>query len=821
MSRILIVAGGTGGHVFPALAVAKKLVQQDVAVHWLGSKTGMESRWIEPLFPISYVDVKSVRGKRFFRKLLSPYFIVVSIIQSCKIIRACDPQIILGMGGFVAGPACIAAWLMRRPIVIHEQNAIAGYTNKILTHFTKHILQAFPAAFPKSISAVTVGNPLRQCFLNTVTPRERYADTASRPLRLFILGGSRGARAINIAVISMLNKISDQHQLELWHQTGSLDYESVQESYSKLQIKARVESFVDDVVEAYTWADLLICRAGALTVSEVAAIGVASIFVPLPSAVDDHQTANARYLSDNNAAILIQQKDLTTDRLLDHIHRFLANRSLLLEMAQRARDHAKPIATCEVASYCTKLIEKSHSILVNKEIKHIFCIGIGGIGVSGLAEILLRRGYKVSGSDAHRTAITERLERLGINVFKSHDRSNLKGVDAVVYSTAIPSDNAERQEALRLKLPIVRRGQLLAELMNLTTSIAVSGTHGKTTTTGLTSYLLVEAGVNPTCVMGGILNNLSSPIIVGDLDYFVAEADESDASFMHMYPTVAVVTNIEADHMETYNNDFNCLKQTFIDFLRKLPKHGVAVLCIDDPIVKEIEPHIFCNKITYGFSSQAMIQASNFHQERLQTSFKVKINDECHEVALNLPGRHNVLNALASISVAFYLKLSISSVIDSFKSFPGVGRRFYSHGSLKVEGGSALLFDDYGHHPTEVDATLTAAKEAWPSRRIVLVFQPHRYTRTRDLFDDFIKVLAKTEMLVLLDVYSAGEDPIEGADGKALYKAVHVQQNNAIFVEHNEDLLGVLKTVIQPDDIVLLQGAGSIGPLAANLSRQF
>lgn len=458
--------------------------------------------------------------------------------------------------------------------------------------------------------------------------------------------------------------------------------------------------------------------------------------------------------------------------------------------------------------------------LARKRINRLHFIGIGGAGMGGIAEVVANLGYSVSGSDLAENTMTRRLQSLGVTVYKGHTAENVMGADVVVVSTAIDNSNPEIIQARELRLPIVRRAEMLAELMRFRHGIAVAGTHGKTTTTSLTTSLLVEGGLDPTYVIGGKLNSSASNSKLGTGEYLVAEADESDASFLHLQPMIAVVTNIDADHMDTYGGDFERLKQTFVEFLHHLPFYGLAVLCVDDEHVRSILSEVNRPIITYGIDQEADVRATNVRYVGTQSFFTV----ECArtglslDVVLNLPGRHNVLNALAALAIASELDVSDEAILAGLRKFDGVGRRFQMYGDIDFGRGKATLVDDYGHHPREMQATLNAVRNAWPERRLVLVFQPHRYTRTRDLFEDFAQVLSETDVLVLMDVYAASEKPIAGADGRALARAIRIRGRvDPIFAADVEDVPGILKHILQDGDVILTQGAGSVGALATSL----
>lgn len=454
-----------------------------------------------------------------------------------------------------------------------------------------------------------------------------------------------------------------------------------------------------------------------------------------------------------------------------------------------------------------------------RRIRRIHFVGIGGAGMCGIAEVLLNQGYEISGSDIKAGKVTERLKRLGATIFIGHRSENVEQADVLVVSTAIDNENPEIIAARELRLPIVRRAEMLAELMRYRHGIAVAGTHGKTTTTSLVSSILAEDGRDPTFVIGGLLNSAGTNAKLGASRYFVAEADESDASFLHLQPMVSIVTNIDADHMDTYGGSFEKLKKTFIRFLHNLPFYGLAVVCGDDPIIQELLPEIARPTITYGFNENSDVRAVDIHQDGLQTHFTVlRAGKEPLVITLNLPGLHNVLNSLAAIAVATDEKVSDAAIIRALANFQGVGRRFQQMGEFALGESTVRLVDDYGHHPREVDATIKAARQSFPERRLVMLFQPHRYTRTRDCFEDFVQVLSSVDALCLLDVYSAGEKAIPGADSRALARSIRNRGVlDPVFVESTEALATLLKNVLQPGDVLLTQGAGNVGLIAQEL----
>ena len=453
------------------------------------------------------------------------------------------------------------------------------------------------------------------------------------------------------------------------------------------------------------------------------------------------------------------------------------------------------------------------------KVKHIHFVGIGGSGMSGIAEVLLNLGYQISGSDLTRNAAAQRLESLGARVFEGHAAEHAKGADAVVVSTAVASNNPEIQAARADRIPVVPRALMLAELMRLKQGIAVAGTHGKTTTTSLIASVLAEGGLDPTFVIGGRLTSAGANAKLGAGEFIVVEADESDASFLNLSPVIAVITNIDADHMETYGHDFARLKQAFIEFTQHLPFYGTAVLCADDEHVRSIMPLMSKHIVTYGTGADAQVRATNITAANGAMQFTVHREGEKDlDVTLNLAGQHNVLNALAAIAVATELGVSDAAIQKSLAEFKGVGRRFQHYGEVKLAAGAFTLIDDYGHHPAEMAAVIAAARGAYPSRRLVLAFQPHRYTRTRDCFEDFVKVLSTADAVVLADVYAAGESPIVAADGRSLARALRVAGKiEPVFVEHIAEMKEAIRQAARAGDVVITMGAGSIGAVPREL----
>tara|TARA_B100001093_G_scaffold424448_1_gene417616 strand:- start:2037 stop:3461 length:1425 start_codon:yes stop_codon:yes gene_type:complete len=467
-----------------------------------------------------------------------------------------------------------------------------------------------------------------------------------------------------------------------------------------------------------------------------------------------------------------------------------------------------------------------HNILLPPEmrrIKKIHFVGIGGSGMCGIAEVLRNLGYHISGSDIVYNANIARLEANGIKVIVGHNALNVKESDVVVRSSAVSVDNVEIKQAKEEGIPIVRRAEMLAELMRYRHGIAVAGTHGKTTTTSLLAAIFGADEKAPTFVVGGRVNSIGKNALLGTSKYLIAEADESDASFLHLQPLVAIITNIELDHMETYDYDFGKLKRTFLEFLHNLPFYGLAVLCLDDPVIRDILVNVSRPILTYGFSRTASYHIRDLVMCGEQSNFVIDRPDKrlSLSIKLNMPGRHNVLNAAAAVAVASDEGISDEAIINGLKKFDGVGRRFEILGNYPVASGLAMLVDDYGHHPTEVNATIQAVRDSWPGKRLVMVFQPHRYSRTHDFYDEFVKVLSRVDELLLLDVYSAGEDPIFGVCSKRLAQSIsEFGKVKPIYVKNLEGVPKLLHDLVNPDDMVLTQGAGSVSHLVSILQRR-
>ncbi len=457
-------------------------------------------------------------------------------------------------------------------------------------------------------------------------------------------------------------------------------------------------------------------------------------------------------------------------------------------------------------------------------VKHIHFVGIGGAGMSGIAEVLQNIGYAVSGSDLKHSSTTERLASLGVNISIGHSVDNIGHADVVVVTSAVDEMNEELLAARNQRIPVVRRAEMLAELMRFSQGIAIAGTHGKTTTTSLVASVLAEGGLDPTYVIGGLLNSSGSNARFGSGNYIVAEADESDASFLHLHPIIAVITNIDVEHLVSYDGDFAKLQHSFIEFLHQLPFYGAAVLCVDDVGIRTILPQVTKPVITYGVDFEADYQAKLLRQEQTKSWFLVSHKDQKDwlEIELNLPGKHNVQNALASIVIAHELGICDDKIVSALKNFQGIARRCHVHGDIQINNMPVTLLDDYAHHPTEIEATFNAIRAGWPNRRLLVIYQPHRYTRMRDLFEDFSQTLSQADNLLILEVYAAHEALITGADSRSLCRAIRLRgQVDPIFIEKKETIFAVLEGLVQPHDLLLTLGAGDIGAMSKQLYEHY
>ena len=722
---------------------------------------------------------------------------------------------VLGFGGFASFPGALMAVARNVPLVVHNLDARPGLANRVLRHGADRVLTGFPGVLGEGRDRRVewVGNPLREAIEAAAPPEQRFAGRAG-PLKVLVVGGSQGALALNEAVPQALALMPRDPVRSSRTRPASA-------TSTRCAMPTRAPASPPSACRSSTTSRAAMPKR--TSSSAAVARRRSRNSRPWASRACSCRSRTRRtttrsttrgYSRAHGAAEMWLQRDLTPARLAEWLG--AQDRGRLLRMAVAARALRKTGATRRVAELCLELADA-----MKHKVKRVHFVGIGGAGMSGIAEVLANQGYQVSGSDLAASPVTRRLAGMGVRIAIGHVAGNVAGADAVVVSTAVPADNPEVVAAREQGIPVVPRALMLAELMRLKQGIAVAGTHGKTTTTSLIASVLAEGGLDPTFVIGGRLLAADANARLGRGDFLVAEADESDASFLYLSPVIAVVTNIDADHMETYGHDFARLTRAFVDFVQRLPFYGVAVLCIDDPNVREIRADIAKPVVTYGLAADAELRAVDVVNAGGRMRFVARAND-APDLAVDLAaaGVHNVQNALAAIAIGREVGVPDAAIAAALAGFKGVGRRFQRHGEVALEGGGAFtLIDDYGHHPAEMVATLAAARESFPGRRLVLAFQPHRFSRTRDLFEDFVRVLSTVDALVLSEVYPAGEAPIVAADGRALARAVRVAGKvEPVFVETIAEMPAAIRALARDGDVVLTMGAGSVGGVPALLT---
>ena len=783
---------------------------------WRGTPGSRESRIGPPQgSAFGAIDFSGVRGKGLATLVLLPLKLLRAFAQAWGVLRRVRPDVVVGLGGYVTFPGGLMAAAAGKPLVLHEQNSVPGLANKVLAGVADRIFTAFPGVLKKGR---WVGNPLRAAFTRQAAPAERFAGR-SGPLRLLVVGGSLGARALNEIVPQALALLPPERRPIVTHQSGATQIEQLRANYQAAGVQATLVPFIDGHGLCRGRPDRLSRRRQHRHRDRRRGRGRGVRAVPARGGrPPERQRALSRRRGRGLAGAAARP------------HARVAGRAAIEYRAPRAGAAG---AGSQKDAKNTGHPRGGDGLrgagFVKHAIRHIHFVGIGGSGMCGIAEVLHNLGYRVSGSDLADSATLQRLASLGIATHVGHAAAHIAGADALVTSTAVQPDNPEVLAARAAGVPVVPRALMLAELMRLRRGIAIAGAHGKTTTTSLVASVLAEGGLDPTYVIGGRLNSAGANARLGQGEYIVVEADESDASFLNLLPVMAVVTNIDADHMETYGHDFGRLKQAFVDFLHRMPFYGRAILCVDDPAVRAILAQVTCPVTRYGLGEDAQVRASDVRAVGTQMHFRVqrRLGGPAAaalpelQVVLNLPGLHNVLNALAAIAVAAELEVPDDALLRALAGFTGVGRRFQSHGELPAAGGGHFtLIEDYGHHPVEMAATLAAARGAWPGRRVVLAFQPHRYSRTRDCFEDFVAVLGQADAVLLTEVYAAGEAPIVAADGRALARALRVAARvEPVFVEDVRQLPQRIAELARAGDVVLCMGAGSIGAVASATAR--
>ena len=839
---ILIMAGGTGGHVFPALALARLLRERSprgrVARHRARARVAPVPA--EGIPARAAVD-RGLRRKGALAWLAAPLRLTVALVQALTVMRRHRPQVVVvGLGGFVTGPGGVAAWLTRRPLVIHEQNAVAGFTNRCLAHLARRGARGLSRQLrPRRCTRALIGNPVRRDISGVPPPRRGFAARTG-PIRLLVFGGSQGAARLNAVVPFALARLAGRLAFDVRHQAGERWLEEGRASYARAGVRADVRPFIEDMAEAYGWADLVICRAGALTVSELAAVGIGAVLVPFPGAVDDHQAHNAQYLVRAGAAVIIADRELTAERLAAELERLAPRRGKLFGMAERARQLATPARGRGARRLVPRAREGrrmtgERRMLPERpaterrmnpdrrdrmrRINTIHFVGIGGSGMSGVAEVLLCLGYAVQGSDLRDSAVTERLSALGARITIGHAAANIEGADVVVVSGAVPRGNPEVEAALGRRIPVVARAEMLGELMRFRYSIAVAGTHGKTTTTSLLASILTAGGEDPTFVIGGRLKSAASGAQLGAGRYLVAEADESDASFTHLQPLIAIVTNIDNDHLVDPRRRLRPPQAE----LRRLPAQPAVLrtggawrgrrAAAQHRAARSAGPIL-----SYGLDGgRRRARQSTCAHAGLETRFDVvRPRAALLAVTLNLPGS----TTCATRSRRLRSRPSSGSTIGRCSARWRSSRASIGGCSMSRDVATAVgrvtVLDDYGHHPTEVAATLEAARQGYPGQRVVLAFQPHRYTRTRDLIDDFAPGAAACRRAAVsprCTPPARRRSPAPTAAPSAAQCAA-ADSSSRCSSRRPEELPAALEDLIRDGDVILAMGAGSITAVA-------
>ncbi len=765
-------------------------------------------------FPIEWIEIGGLKRVGFLRTLETLAELPWSVWQASRILDRASPAAVFSMGGYVAGPVLLAALWKRIPVVVMEPNAIPGFTHRRFARFVARALIAFPETarwFPAGRSEVT-GRPVgEEFFAVPVKP-------SGKKLTVLITGGSQGSRTLNRAVEESW-PLWKKGQVRLLHQTGAADYEEIARRFRASGVEGEVTAFLKDMPRAFAEADLVVSRSGMGAVTELAAAGKPSILVPLPTASDQHQLRNAEALAAAGAARMVLDGEMNGKRLVKEVKELVQLSSKLAAMGTAARSLARPGAAARAADILesfgsrgaphltVRQKPKQYTIEMFFRPQPVHFVGIGGIGMSGLAEVLLELGYKVSGSDLKRSPATDRLASKGATIFEGHSAANVCGAKALVYSSAVQSDNPEVVEARRLAIPAIPRGELLAELMRLKYGIAIAGSHGKTTTTSMVAAILSHGGLDPTVVVGGRVGIMGgSNVRVGKSEFLVVESDESDGSFLKLAPILAIVTNIDREHLDHYA-DIGEIRHAFTQFVSKVPFYGAAILCLDDENVQQILPVVNRRTVTYGTSAQADLRITHSSMGHMASEFHLESRGrDLGCLRLNVPGAHNVLNAAAAVAVGLELDLPIETIREALAAFSGVERRFQLRGTER----GITVIDDYGHHPTEIRATLSDARDCRYSN-IHVLFQPHRFTRTQALLDDFASAFHQADSVHVMDIYAASEMPIEGVTAEVLVERIRAfGHRDAHYVGSMErGFESALESAAHGDAIVTL-GAGSV-----------
>lgn len=818
--KVMIAAGGSGGHIFPAIALARRLRerQRNCDILFVGSNKALDRRVFEKEgFTFRLLSSNKLPYRPSLALIPFAALLFWDLARSFFVFLSYRPHVVVGFGGYLSAPAAVMARLFGAPVLIHEQNVVPGRANRAIFRMADVIAVSFAGTAGRlgrdAKKAVVTGNPIRpELFGYDRQGALKTFGLADGRFTILVIGGSQGSRRLNEAFSEAFAKLDTAAKaaLQVIHITGTKDHERTVDAYKASGVEHRVYSFIDRIEEAYCVCDLAVTRSGSSALFELAFFGKAVIAVPYPFAMS-HQEENGRVFGEAGAALMMDEKDLSTERIKAAVTGLMNDKAKLGAMAEASRHLAFPESSDVLASQVLRLAKRSRRLL-NK--KHIHFIGIGGIGMSGIALVLSGMGYKISGSDAKLNDITKKIEEEGGRVFEGHKASNIgPRTGLVVYSSSITRDNPEFAVALDRGLPVAQRAEMLAELFNRKDGIAISGTHGKTTTTSLVSVMLAKCGMDPTAIIGGEIDLFKGNARLGSGRHFVAEADESDASFLHLNPLYSVITNVELEHLDYYRTLDDVLS-SYAAFAHNTRPGGAVYYCEDDANAKTALARYAGRKESFGFSEAADIRPAGITMNEFSTAFNcVYKGRTLGKAELQIPGRHNVLNALASILVGLNLGLSFEEASAAIKDFKGTKRRFH----LRANAGGIMLIDDYAHHPTEIRAVLDACRN-WKDKRVIAIFQPHRYTRTLLLADDFGRCFSGVDKLILTDIYAASEAPIEGVSVRNIYDRVRDNGIADVVMMQKNAIADYVMGIKKAGDMIVVLGAGDIKNVADELS---
>ncbi|MBN1527229.1 MAG: UDP-N-acetylmuramate--L-alanine ligase [Candidatus Omnitrophica bacterium] len=818
--KVIIAAGGSGGHIFPAIALARRLRerQRNCDILFVGSNKALDRRVFEKEgFAFRLLSTNKLPYRPSLAFIPFAALLFRDLLRSVFTVLSYRPHVAVGFGGYLSSPVAIASRLFGVPVLVHEQNVVPGRANRSLFRMADVIAVSFGGTVdrlgPDAKKAVLTGNPIRPELFSHDRQRALKAfGLAEGRFTVLVIGGSQGSRRLNEVFSAAFAGLDGRIKaaLQVIHITGAKDYERTLDTYKGSGVEHRVYSFIDRIEEAYSASDLAVTRSGSSALFELAFFGKPVIAVPYPFALS-HQEENGRVFEKAGAALMIKERDLSDLLVKEAITGLLNDKVRLNAMGEASRRLGCPEASDVLASQVLRLAKRSRRLL---EKKRIHFVGVGGIGMSGIALVLARMGYKISGSDAKLNDITKKIEEQGVKVFEGHKRSNVgPQTELVVYSSSITGDNPEFAEALDRNLFIAQRAEMLAELFNRKDGIAISGTHGKTTTTSLVSVMLEKCGLDPTAIIGGEIDLFKGNAKLGRGRYFVAEADESDASFLHLNPLHSVITNVELEHLDYYKTLDDVLS-SYAAFAHNTRPGGAVYYCEADANAGNALARYAGRKESFGFSESADIHPVDLTMSEFSTAFGcVYKGRRLGRAELRIPGRHNVLNALACLLVGLNLGLGFDEAAAAIKDFTGTKRRFH----LRANTGGIMLIDDYAHHPTEIRAVLDACRN-WKEKRVIAIFQPHRYTRTLFMADDFGRCFAGVDKLILTDIYAASEAPIEGVSVRSIYDRVRDNGVEDVVMMNKNDIADYVMGIKKAGDMIVVLGAGDIKNVADELS---